>query len=183
MAATIEIWEDTGGVVSLHGATRAQVTNNNWKNSGAYNAAYYIQPLRRPDDDTGWTCSYTKYLYFKIYGTFTQIKNLQISISAVPAMNTQLYGKLTNTYAEPTSALAGDLTFMGSADIPAPALQFFPLVSTTGPESATTFPIALTSGTYYTQYFKTQLRVINSTMDDVGNTAAMQITFSFNEYE
>jgi len=177
MTATIEIWEDTGVVTSLHGTTRTQVTNCNWKNSGTVSTAYYMYPLRRPEDDTGWTQSYTKFLYFKIAGTFTKIKNLKISLDAVPALNTQLYGRMTNTYAAPSAALDGHLILINTA------ATYYPMVDTTGPETATTVPIQLTSGTYYTQYLVTQLRVINSTATDVGNTADLKITFTFNEYE
>ena len=177
MPSTIEIWEDTGAVVSLHGTTRGQVTNCNWKNSSTLTTAYYMYPLRRPEDDTGWTHSYTKYLYFKISGTFSKIKNLKISLDAVPGLNTQLYGRMSHQYAVPSTGTDGKLILINAA------ATFYPLVGTTGPETATTFPVELTTGTYYTQYLITQLRVINSTATDVGNTADLKITFTYNEYE
>lgn len=177
MTATIEIWEDTGVLISGHGTTRTQVTNNNWKNSGLVTAAYYLAPLRRPDDSTGWTLSYTKYLYFKIYGTWNKIKNCKISLSAVPGKNTQLYGRMTSTYKTPSADLDGDMML-----IDAPVI-FYPFVGVTGPEATSSFSGSLTSGTYYTQYLATQLRVINSSATDVGNTADLNITFTFNEYE
>lgn len=177
MTASIEIWEDTGPLVSGHGTTRTQVTNMNWKNSGTVEAVYNLAPLRRPDDSTGWTESYTKYLYFKIYGTWNKLKNFKVSIDAIPGTNTQLYGKMTSEYLTPSSALDGRLILINNA------ITFYPLLGTGGPEQATTFLGSVDSGEYYTQYLATQLRVINSVSSDVGNTADVKITLTFNEYE
>lgn len=171
----IEIYEDTGSVTSSHGSIRTIVTNYNWKSSGDITIPYYLAPLHRPADNTELTCSYTKYLYFKISGTFTKAKNFKIILSAVPGLNTQLFGALTNTYTVPDNSLNGNLQYISSP------ITLYPRIGG-DPSTASTVDAVVSTGTYYTEYLATQLRVNNSNDYDIGNTADLTIQLLLSEY-
>jgi hypothetical protein len=180
MAVTIEMMEDTGAVLSGHGTTRSLVTNLNWKNSGvqlSYN--YHLYPLRRPEEPEILTCSFTKYFYFKLSGTYTTLKNPRIHISGEPTMNTKLFYKMSNTYAEPSTDYDGDMMPVNGA------MELIPNMNITGPENAPSSHLLKMENntTYYTPYFVTQLRVKPGLWDNVGNTAKINVKLTFDEFE
>ena len=158
MALSVEIYEDSGAVLSGHGTTRIITDNIGWKSSGldeTNSFAYY--PLRRPEG-VPFTYSFKKYNYFKISGTHAAACRPVIIVQGGYNMATalKLYYKLSNTYEEPTNAFDGDLIYVNSS-----TLMLYPKLSTVGPEdTGASYVQYLTSGTtYYTQYLVTQLFV------------------------
>lgn len=157
MTIAIDLYEDSGAVLSAHGTTRIAVDNIGWKSSGldeTNSFAYY--PLRRPTD-VPFTYSFKKYNYFRISGTHAAATRPVIIIQGGSmAGDFRLYYKLSNTYQVPTNAFEGDLIYVNSN-----TLMLYPKLSTVGPEHTGAAHVQyLTSGTtYYTQYLVTQLFV------------------------
>lgn len=179
MACTIQIYEDSGAVLSGKGTTRELVTNCNWKATASmtpYN--YYLFPLRRPVNPEIEYESYTKYLFFKVSGTYTTLKNFKIHLSAVPGLASKLYYKMGSVYQAPSNVYDPGLMYLDSAK------TLFPNLSTVGPEGAVSRPLKMENNTtFYTGYLVTQLRVHQSDYFNVGNTNPVEIKLTFDEFE
>lgn len=180
MTITLQVFEETGAVLSGRGTTLTEITNFNWKRSGDVTHAYYFYPLRRPYVPSHQTLSYKKYIFFKLSGTYTNLKNIELNVSiksAAQAENTRLYYKWTHIYTEPDNSYDGSMIYMDGD-----ALHSYPLLSSSGPNYATTRAKCYgPNTTLYTQYLVTQMRVNKSDWDDIGNTA--QLTFSLTAHE
>ena len=190
MAITLEIWEDSGPVLSSHGTTRQAVNNVGWKDSSLDETyGYYDYPLVRPQSPITETLSYHKYNYLKISGTYPKATRVRLQLigdvagAGVPTYTStdkvKLYYKLTNTYSLPTNALLSSTTLhLGTTVI----LQ--PNLSLTGPEAASSRIFLLnTNTTYYTNYLVTQLWVDPGLWDEYGNIGAFSLRFLLDEYE
>ena len=177
---TCQVFEETGPVVSSRGTTLTEITNFNWKRTADVTFPYYQYPLKRPEAVYDQTLSYKKYVFFKITGTFTYIKNILLEMSVViddQAHKTDLFYKWSNTYAVPEMTYDGSM-IMSSGEIWRPAL------SATGPHVAGTWEKSRTGAlTLYTPYLITQLRVNNSTWNDAGNSKKFLFNFHFDEFE
>lgn len=173
----VRIWEDNGPVISGRGTTTTEITNFNWKNHASTSELYWHYPIRRPEDSSDGVFSYSKYIFFELYGTASLLKNVKMNLSAVPGMNTRLYYKFTNVYAAPVKTMLGDLTYLDGP------IQWWPNLGS-APNTATTRPKSLSGNiSVFTQYLTTQLFVINSSYNDVGNTAQIELSLSYNEHE
>lgn len=185
----IKFFEDTGPISGTRGTTITEDTNINWKSSGIVTDLYWMYPLRRPAipditpkytvEENQWIMSYTKYVSFKIEGDCTKIKNLKITLDNVPGLRTKLFANWKSTYAAPTDAFDGTLNY-----IEGPREWYVPL-STVSPAGPHTFQTSYSGNglALYTPFFVTQLHVINSSYNDVGNTTQIKLKFSLEDYE
>ena len=177
---TFEIFEETGPVVSGRGSV-TQVTNVNWKRVGDTSNAYYYYPLRRPTSGRDQTLSFKKYIFFKVSGSYSYIKNLKIFITpidAAQASNYQLFYKFSNVYEEPTDSFDGKMIFSGNQSI-----VWTPNTSEVSPLQATSRAACVNNKTFYTGYLVTQMRVNQAASSDVGNTAGFEFRLSLHEFE
>lgn len=188
MAITIELWEDTGAVTGGHGTTRQAVTSIGYKDSNLDETfAWVYYPIQRPA--SGYNYSYTKYNYLKISGTYPGANRFRMTLygnvegSSQPHQNTtnevSLQYQMTNTYALPVAGdMAGTVWDFGNP------IEIYPKLSTVGPEAATSVPQYMTQNTtYYTEYFKTQLRVHPDDWNKYGNIGVFGFKFWFHEFE
>lgn len=188
MTITCELYQDSGAVVSSHGATRISVDNIGWKSSGldeTYSYVYY--PIRRPTTSP-FSYSYTQYTYGKVSGTYVNGRAPRFVISGnvngspplgyAGTSGVRLYYKITSTYAAPTNTWDGSLIFIPGGS----SLTLYPKINTTGPEAAGSYTHPLLANTtYYTQYLVTQLVV--EAGSGYGNIGALQIALHVDEYE
>ena len=185
MTITLQCYEETGPAVSGRGTTLTEITNFNWKRSGDVTHAYYFYPLRRPFVPSHQTLSFKKYIFFKISGTYTNLKNMQLTCSikeAAQADKTKLYYKWTNVYVAPDDEYDGNMIYLGDEN--GCALSWWPLISSSGPDTATSRSMCYgPNTTLYTGYFVTQMRVNKSDWNDIGNTAQLKFALTLHEFE
>ena len=190
MTIEVEVFEDSGALLSGHGTTRQSVTNVGWKSSSLDETNHYVYyPVYRSKTD--WGFSYPKYNYIKISGTYAAGARPRMTISgsvigAPPSGYTgthkvRLYYKLTNTYGSQSDAMDGTLIYLP----PGVTQTVYPRMSTTGPEVATAYTKHLTgSTTYFSEYLVTQLYVEpDATRFRYGNIGEIVIKFHMDEYE
>lgn len=171
------IYEDSGPVLSGRGTTTTEITNCNWKRTGTTTDIYWHYPLRRPISVHDLDFSFTKFIFFKLYGTCNLVKNVKITLDTVPGLRSRLYCRLSHIYAQPNSSIFNTLTYLSGP------LTLFPNLGS-APNLATTRPLKLTGNIeVYTQYLITKLVIINSDYSDVGNTTPITIKFSYDEFE
>lgn len=173
MAATFEFNEDNGAATGSpsKGTTRnTAVTQVNWKNVDDVATAYSSSPI------TAGNNSYAKYQFGKFTGTFNQISaGLWAHTSGTLGTGLTLAGKVTSTYATPsTTAISGSTDMTSAISIGSGATVNF---STTGPEAAS--PTSTLSAAGYTQYLVTQLQTTGSAV--AGDTATVTLTLQYNE--
>jgi hypothetical protein len=77
---SFEVFEETGPAVNGRG-TVTPITNVNWKRIEDVTQTYFFNPLRRPDVAHDQTLSYKKYIFFKISGDYTYLKNIKIQLT------------------------------------------------------------------------------------------------------
>lgn len=199
--APLEIWEDSGPVLSGHGTTRQEVDNIGWKDSGLDESFQFVDyPVGRPyTPNKLFSLSYKKYNYLKIQGTYSSIADVQVQFVGNPTDNNsgsgtgkasgvRVYYKWQSVYEEPDNLFLG-----GSWFDPYDPPTWQPLLSTVGPEGAASYFTDLVDNTtYYTQYLVTQLYVTNGAWDDLGNlspdfslyaTAEETYTAQYREYD
>ena len=180
MAITVQLYEDSGAVISAHGTTRNVVNNIGWKSSPLDETNLFtFYPIIRPTTDP-FAYSYTKYNYFKISGTYTKATRPYIIIkSSLASNNIKLFYKLTSTYAASTNSWIGDLIYVEDGE-----LHIYPKLSTIGPEdnanTSSYVQYLAANTTYYTQYIQTQLLV---TPDSYQNISPPMIGLYLDEYE
>jgi len=179
MSIAVEIWEDTGPILSGHGTTREEVTNTNWKSTGNADSLepYFNYPITRPFNSDLFTVSYTKYTYAKIYGTYKVGFNLRWELDGEPLNNTQLILAMRSIYTQPVDTLDGTL-------IPYVVGQIMiPNLSIVGPEMATSRPNTIENDTtYYTSYIVSQLIMKRDDFDKVGNTNPVTFKIVVDEF-
>ena len=186
MSINIQLYEETS-------TGKVAVSNIGWRSAGTDDTSFYVyNPIIRPQGDTIFTYSFKKYNYAKIEGTYPIGSRPRIKISngitgAPPdqlagcedGSQLRLYYKLTNTFESPNDQWDGTMIFL-----PAGETIIYPAVSTSGPESATTYPQYLSGNTtYYTQYLVTQLVAGQGTVRDFGNIGEVNIEWYMDEYE
>ena len=100
-------------------------------------------------------------------------------------MRNQWFYKFTNIYEEPDNLYDGQMIYAFNSDKSLQReIDWIPNLSTVGPTSATSRPIVLTGNNdYYTQYFVTQMRVLEAEWDNIGNTDELKFTLSLKEFE
>ena len=178
MAITIELWEDSGPLTAGHGTTRQAVNNLGWKDSDADETTEFVDyPIERPPNEGSpaqHTLSYTKYYYYKIYGTYDYAHQFSVSLSGVLekvgavlgdgyATDLDVLYKLTNTYVAPSNILLPGATIWTGQ-------SWTPKLSTVGPQNATaSVPVLAADTTYYSEYIVTQLKAYSGEWDNFGN--------------
>lgn len=193
MAISLEVWEDSGPLITGHGTTRHIVSNVGHKASGLdENTLFADYPITRPSPGSGnesdnAAFSYHKYTYFKIQGTYPAAAQIRVELdgdlSGVGgatgiASKVRLLYKWTNIYQEPSDIiLSGSTAFHGNS-------IHIPMLSTVGPEDASGLVNQLaTNTTYYTNYLVTQLMIDPSDLEDWGNIDLLTFKLTLHEYE
>lgn len=194
MALTTQIWEDSGPLTGspLAPTTRHEVSNIGFKNSGLDETFPFIDyPIGRPylgGSPTPYVCSYTKYNYFKIFGTYSKVINLSVSFAPASiwtptsnvAKNIRIYYKWTNVYEEPTNVLMTGGTYFDPYISSPPSLGI-PNLSTTDPRDATLqIPVLTNNQTYYTAYLVLQLYVEADPLNSYTNYGNLKSDFALN---
>ena len=203
MSINIQVFEEYGPAVNGRGSV-VEAANFNWKSTSDIAGEYYIYPLRRPLLDRDQTFSYKRYFFFKISGTYTYLKNVKLNVTigdnarqasgsvakgkyakSDTEIRNQWFYKFTNTYETPDNLYDGKMIYAYNQEKSLQReLDWMPNLSTTSPLNATSRPIVLTGNNdYYTQYFVTQMRVLEDAWDNVGNTDELKFTISLNEFE
>jgi hypothetical protein len=194
MTITIEAYEDWGPAIGspVKGTTRTEVTNFNLKAISAPAQNYYLNDIQRPNANLFGShgyCSFKRYFSFKIYGTYNRVKNSRIIIpSGFVSNNWRVMYKMTNLYEQPTGTanefgrVMGD--FDGSLLTLTEETTIFPLLSTVGPEAATSRAISYgPNQTLWTQYLVMQFMCHSSDFDDVDNEGTGTVKLILDELE
>lgn len=197
MAIIIEAYEDWGPAVAgptagtTKGTNRTKITNANLKTISDPAQNYYLNDVPRPIDDLlniNGICSFTRWISFKISGSYTHFKNLKITIPAgFAADNWRVNYALRSTYSAPTGvtnefnktsgAFDGTLTSITSE------IVLYPNLSKVGPEDANSFVDLATVSEFWTQYLVLQFVGHPSTYDDADNFGTESITVTVEELE
>lgn len=138
--------------------------------------------IQRPTLPGQLVYSYKKYLYFSVSGTYTtKFKDLKLELgvaSATQAQKYNLFYKMSNVYAAPTNTFPDGMICAGAA----PAVTIFPKTGTS-PLTATSRSLVYgPNQSFYTNYIVLQIAATDSTWSDVGNTAELNLKFSFREF-
>lgn len=160
MAIKIELFEDTGPVVSGRGTPHQTwefdvgsiATTDDFASRGN---------LARPTSSGSYTYSYERYIYARITcdstDDYKKIKDVKWYIENTLTSTTfaSLLYKHTNTYAAPTNALGSGKSIMsaGGGDV-----LFSANTSTTAPNNASSFVSTTDGETFYTDYLVLQVR-------------------------
>lgn len=188
MSVNIDLYEDTGAVLSGRGTVITLA--DNWNMKASADPAYVYYPtdettaaplIRLVNVPGGQVLSYKKYLSFKIDGTYTKIKNLRLKFSAV-AGNTdsaQLWYKLSNTYQVPDATFDGDMRCASTSSTIIDA-DIWPNIGAS-PQTATTRQVIYgPNQTLWTQFIVVQMRVNSDCV--IGNSAEFTLRLECSEY-
>jgi hypothetical protein len=188
VSVNIDLYEDTGAVLSGRGTVITLVDHWNLKASAEPAFVYYptdetsSAPLIRPVGLIGaQTLSFKKYLSFKIDGTYSKIKNIRMKLTAV-ANNTdaaQLFYKFTNTYQVPDNAFDGDMV-CASTNSTILDTYIWPNLGAS-PDLATSRNVIYgPNETLWTQFIVFQMRVNSDCV--VGNSSEFTLRLECSEY-
>lgn len=186
MALNISVWEDSGALIGGHGTVRNEVDNLGFKSSSLDETFTFADyPIRRPIDDELFTVSYTKYYYFKLQGTYSELRSAAVqfegqvdwNFGSPNDRNVRIVTKWTNVYTPPSTNLLTGVTYE-----PEHPAVWIPKLSTVGPEAAVSYLNPVANTTYYTQYLVTQLYLESGDADDYGNLGnTLKLKFILNE--
>ena len=178
MSINIQVFEEYGTPDVNGRGTVVEAAHFCMSSSSNVELSYWLAPLRRPNVSYLQANTYTKYLFFKISGTYGLVKNWKVKIEkgSGQADEVQIFTGFTNTYAEPSNDMDGGLVYLPGERTWYPNFGESPILSTSR-------PIYLNNQTGYSQYLKTQVRANYSEWTDVGNTPKLTLTFSLNEFE
>lgn len=172
MAATFVYQEDNGTATGspAKGATRADASQVNWKSVDDIATAVASAPI------VAGTDSYEKYQFGKFTGSFNEISNgLWAHVAGVLGADLTLVGKVTSTYATPSTApLSGSSDMTPVIAITSGAAVLF---HTTGPEGAS--PTSTLTAAGYTQYLVSQLQTGPNAV--AGDTASVTMRLRYFE--
>lgn len=172
MSATAAWYEDNGAAsgTPAKGSSRATANQVDWKSVDDIATSRNSAPIIAGDN------SYHKYQFVRFTGTFTQISQGKFAHTAgTLGTGLTLVGKVTSTYATPSTAALGSATNISSVtSIGSGASVNF---STTGPEAAS--PSSTLTAAGYTQYMVTQLQTSSSAA--AGLIGDQTLTFQWNE--
>lgn len=201
MAVSIEAYEDWGPAVNvsgnISGTYRTKVTNLNLKTISDPAQNYFLNDLVRPVKSTGdfYYTTFTRYISFKIFGTYQLVKNIKIDIpsgydatSDANNINWRVMYGLRKNYVQPTgytNILGRSVgNYDGTLNTLKSAVTLYPFLSTTGPEYAvdrnTTYG---PNTTIWTQYLVLQFMVHAGSALDVDNFGVGNITVTVEELE
>ena len=195
MSLTITCYEDWGPATGspAKGTTRTQVTNCNLKTYSDPAQNYYLNDVKRPLGGLASqckTCSFTRYFSWQISGSFSRLKNVRIVIpSGFEQDNWRVMYGLKSTYVAPASSTDdfGNTcgAFDGTLNTLTGPITLYPLLSTTGPEAATSRSIVNSSSstTIYTQWLALQFMAHPSSFSDVDNFGTDTIQLLVDEME
>ena len=200
MPLVIEAYEDWGAPVvvagppsTTAGTTRTKITNANLKTFVNPAQHYYLNDVPRPvagiTGSEQHICSFTRWISFKITGTFVKIKNVRIEIpSGFASDNWRVNYGLRSTYVQPAgitnqfSKSSG--AYDGTLNSLTESVTLYPLLSTVGPEAASSIPDWHgPNATVWTQYLVLQFMAHPSTFSDVDNFGTDTITLVVDELE
>lgn len=180
MSINIQVFEEYGTPDVNGRGTVVEAAHFCMSSSSNVELSYWLAPLRRPNVSYLQSNTYTKYLFFKISGTYGLVKNWKVKLELADsqANETQLFYGFTNTYAEPSNSYDGSLRYFDKdkQSVWYPNFGTSPLLSTSR-------PVYLNNQEGYSQYLKTQVRANYSDWTDVGNSPKLTLTFSLNEFE
>jgi hypothetical protein len=189
MAANIDLYEDSGALLSGRGTTVALCTEWNLKASSNPAYVYYPTnetsnaPLIRPFNTAGGqTLSYKRYLSFKIDGTYSKIKNprIYLDLAGPQTDNAQLFYKLTNSYSVPDATFDGDMTLLAT-DTVVQLPEIWPMLGSS-PASASSRSISYgPNATLWTPFIVVQARINNNCA--IGNTAEFTLRLEVHDYD
>lgn len=175
MSVLIQIFEQTpSGPV--------EIEQIDWSKS-SFDLPYYLYPLRRPIQAKDQVWSYQRFVFFKVSGTYSAVKNFKVKMTideAKQATKTQFFYKWTNTFVTPTNAYDGGMTFFDLDKLP---VTWYPPLGASPETAFTRETIYGPDATFYTPYLVTQIRVNEADWEDVGNTDTLQFKASLNEFE
>lgn len=177
MAATFAFKEDNGTATGspARGTTAGTtVTTCNWKNiDDAATTAYSASPI------TAGNNSYGKYQWGAFSGTYNQISSGLWSPHTAGTLGTglTLVGKVTSTYATPSTTALGSTTDYSS--IVAIGSGSTVLFSTDGNPYTASPAASVTNNPAATQYLVSQLQTSGSAA--AGDTASITLTLQYNE--
>lgn len=176
MAITLQIFEDSGAESLGRGTVIQEVDNIGWKDS-TFDETYEFSdyPLGRPYlNDDYYVCSYKKYNFFKISGTYPEAVDFKVFFQGTNngspgtgvADKVQIFYKWSNVYTTPDNSLLNG-TLVDFDNLPTWSMRY---LSTTGPNGTLVdTPTLATDTVYYTPFLITQLVVYRSVWNDFGN--------------
>jgi hypothetical protein len=193
MTLLVEIWEDSGAIDINTGlpTIRQEVDNIGHKSNGSDETFPFVDyPITRPspgsfNQNENAVFSFHKYNYFKFSGTYPKAAQVRLIFNGGVdgegqpsiASNVRLVYRWTNVYAEPTNEMLNGAILDG-------VMKHVPMLSTTGPETATgLIPFLDENGTYYSNYLVTQLMIDKSDLEDWGNIDLLEVKVEVHEYE
>ena len=192
MPMLIEAYEDWGPATGTpaRGTNRTLITNCNLKSISDPEQNYFLYDVNRPKP--GWltglgTVSVTRFISFKVSGTYRPSNNARIVIpKGFAPDNWRVMYKLTNSYVQPATSNNDFGNTQGVWDSSLITLTddvtLFPKRGTS-PETASSFANFSANQTYFTQYLVLQFMCHQSEFDDVDNFGTEQIKFLIDEWE
>lgn len=168
MAADFKYQEDNG---ATPGASRGDASQVNWKSVNDIATLPSAAPITAGEN------SFEKYQFGVFSGTFTQISNGLWAHTAgeITDPEIELHGKVTSTYAQPsTDAMSGSTDMTSTIPITEGATVLF---SENGPDDVSPTPTLEDEG--YTQYLVTQIQTGSGA--EAGPTTTIALTLRYNE--
>lgn len=172
MAATTQLWQDTGAPTGspAQGTSQNQITNVYFKSVDNTTTPYTGAPVAAGSN------SYGVYVYLKFAGTFNQILNVRFAHTAGTATTgITMKGQPTSVYTQPSTADTGDADITTPIAITAGAPV---LVSPSSPADPAAGSIITTAGT--TQYIRLQQQTAPTTAQGDVNTLTYTIQYDEN---
>lgn len=105
-------------------------------------------------------------------------KDIEDINSSPQVQKYNLFYKMSNVYAAPTNSFPDGMICAGAE----PSLILFPKTGTSPLTASTRSIVYGPNQTFYTNYIVLQIAATNSTWTDVGNTAELNLKFSFREF-
>lgn len=171
MAATTTWYEQNGSATGTpaHG-TQSTISSCDWKNIDDSTTPRASSPVSAGSN------SYHKYIYLGFSGTFNQISAVKFAHTAgTLGTGISLKGKVTSTYATPTTSALGSASDITSTTAIGSGASV--LLGTSGPND--TNPSASQTSTCYTQYIVTQAQTTSSA--SAGDSGTVTLTIQYNE--
>ena len=192
MPMLIEAYEDWGPATGspARGTNRTLITNCNLKSISDPEQNYFLYDVNRPKP--GWltglhTVSVTRYISFKVSGTYNTSANARIIIpKGFASDNWRVMYKLTNTYVQPATTTNDFGNTQGVLDGSMQTLTDDVMLFTrrgSSPETATSTSTWTSNGTFFTPYLVLQFMCHQSDFDDVDNFGTEEIKFLIDERE
>lgn len=190
MSVNIDLYEDYGPASNGRGTSTSKILDWNLKSSDDHSSVYYptnapginSAPLSNSYSPGELVWSYKRYLFFKIEGTYSKLKNFKLTFSLASANQAyaNLYVKMTNVYAPPSNSF-NDPGILVASNSTIVVSQLIPNLSSVGPNLATSRSNAYTGNqTLFTNYIVVQMAVPANS--PIGNTPSYKIKLTANNH-